>query len=92
MSPKKYDFGFEVRPALSLSYIEEVLKHARVITPVPSRPSLIALIDEGILEGIKTKQGWVVYEDSFHEWVKSFQRDAYKKIGGNKDGGRLGMR
>ncbi len=75
-----YDFGFEVRPALRLKEIELILRRTRVITPVPSRPTLIGLIESGTLEGRKLSHGWVVYEDSFKAWVKSLQPEAYAPI------------
>ena len=75
-----YDFGFTVRPALRLREIEVILRRSRVITPVPSRPTLIGLIECGKLEGRKLSHGWVVYEDSFKGWVKSLQPEAYETI------------
>jgi hypothetical protein len=75
-----YDFGFKVRPALRLREIELILRRTRVITPVPSRPTLIGLIECGKLEGRKLSHGWMVYEDSFKEWVRSFQPDGYDTI------------
>jgi len=60
------------RPMLRLSEIERLIKERRILTPVPSRPSLIRLIEDGILESVggrPTSYGWLVYEDSFHKWV-----------------------
>lgn len=74
----KYCFGFTVRPVLRLTEIEQILKATRVITPVPSRHTLIAMIDDGSLEGRKLSCGWVVYEDTFKRWVKSLQPEAYE--------------
>ncbi len=65
---------------MRLREIEEILKQTRVLQPVPSRPTLIALIEDGTLEGTKLARVWVVYEDSFHKWVKSFQPDGWKLI------------
>lgn len=84
--PKVYSFPFPVRPALRLREIEAALKTSRVIVPVPSRPTLIGLIEDGTLEGFKLSrqgkqsQGWLVYEDSFHAWVQSFQPEAWKPV------------
>lgn len=75
-----YDFGFTVRPALRLREIELILRRTRVITPVPSRPTLIGLIESGKLEGRKLSHGWMVYEDSFKDWVKSLQPEEYAPI------------
>ena len=74
---RPYDFGFPVRPAIRLREIETILKKTRVIIPVPSRPTLIGLIDCGKLEGRKVEGVWLVYEDSFKDWVRSFQPEAY---------------
>jgi hypothetical protein len=80
MPRKNYDFGFRVRPAMRLREIETILKETRVLQPVPSRPSLIALIECGTLEGVKAARVWLVYEDSFHKWVKSFQPEGWEPI------------
>ncbi|MET0646988.1 MAG: hypothetical protein ABW208_10235 [Pyrinomonadaceae bacterium] len=84
--PKVYQFPFVVRPAMRLREIEAALKATRVIVPVPSRPTLIKLIEEGTLQGFKLpqanscSQSWHVYEDSFHAWVRSFQPEAYEPV------------
>ncbi len=70
MSTMQYDFGFAPRPILRLCFIEEVIKKHGLITPAPSRPKLIALIEEGEMEGKKTDFGYVVYEDSFRDWMR----------------------
>ncbi len=80
MLRKPYQFGFEVRPALRLRQIEMILRTTRVITPVPSRPTLIGLIDSGVLEGRKLSHGWIVYEDSFKAWVKSLQPEVWEQV------------
>ena len=83
---RPYEFPFRVRPALRLRQIEAALRSTRVIVPVPSRPTLIGLIEDGTLEGFKLpqankrSQAWLVYEDSFHEWVRSFSPDAYEPL------------
>jgi hypothetical protein len=77
---RHYDFGFTVRPAIRLREIETILKKTRVIVPVPSRPTLIGLIECGKLDGRKVEGGWLVYEDTFKAWVKSFQPEAYAQI------------
>lgn len=79
-SNRPYEFGFEVRPALRLREIELILRRTRVITPVPSRPTLIGLIEQGTLDGRKLSHGWIVYEDSFKAWVRSFQPEAYEPV------------
>lgn len=77
---RQYQFGFEVRPVLRLIEIETILKQSRVIAPVPSRHTLIAMIEDGTLEGRKLSCGWVVYEDTFKAWVRSLQPEAYARI------------
>ena len=76
MAPR-YDFGFTHRPALRLSRVEEILKQTRVIDPLPSRRTLIRKLEEGTLDGKKTESGWIVYEDSFRAWVRSYQPEAF---------------
>ena len=76
MAPR-YDFGFTHRPALRLSRVEEILKQTRVIDPLPSRRTLIRKLEEGTLDGKKTESGWIVYEDSFRAWVRSYEPEAF---------------
>jgi hypothetical protein len=77
---RKYDFGFMHKPCLRLSRVEEILKQTQVIDPVPSRQTLINLIQAGKIEGRKTDLGYIVYEDSFKAWIKSFQPEAFIPI------------
>ena len=75
----QYDFGFKVHPKLRLCEIEQILRQTRVIVPVPSRSTLIKLIEDGTLKGLMPSHsqfGYLVYEDSFQEWVKSLQQEA----------------
>ena len=69
----KFNFGFQIEPALRLSEVEKILRITRAIIPEPSRVNLISLIESGVLKGKLTSYGWIVYEDSFKEWVKSSQ-------------------
>jgi hypothetical protein len=71
----KYKLDFSPRPMLRLSVIEQTIRANRVLVPPPSRPKLIALIEEGRLQGKRTEYGWLVFEDSFHNWIKELQRD-----------------
>ncbi|MBD0370309.1 MAG: hypothetical protein ICV60_05700 [Pyrinomonadaceae bacterium] len=64
-----YDFGFEIRPALRLGYIEQIIKEKHILKPAPSRQSLIKMIRKGELEGKLVRNMWIVYEDSFQAWV-----------------------
>lgn len=72
----QYDFGFGIRRTLRLVRVEEILRQSGVIDPVPSRPYLIAQIEEGKLEGKLTDFGYVVYEESFKQWVADYQTAA----------------
>lgn len=72
----RYDFGFKVRPTLRLSRVEEILRATRIIEPVPSRRTLINLIQEGIIEGKQTRFGYVVYEDSFKDWIHNYHEQS----------------
>jgi hypothetical protein len=54
------------------------LKKLQVITPVPSRQTLINLILSGTLEGKKMDLGYVVYEDSLKAWIQSLQPEAFE--------------
>jgi hypothetical protein len=71
----KYKLDFSPRPMLRLSVIEQTIRANRVLVPPPSRPKLIALIEEGRLQGKRTEYGWLVFEDSFLNWIKELQRD-----------------
>jgi hypothetical protein len=74
---KKYDFGFSHEPCLRLSHIEQILRETRVIQPVPSRATLIRRIEDGTLKGHKSQGGYVVTEQSFKAYVRSFQPEAF---------------
>jgi len=65
----------EVRPALRLSEIERLMKKHRIIVPPLSRRVLTKMCEEGIFETAGNKPttlGWLVYEDSFWNWVTEF--------------------
>ena len=64
----------KVRTKLRLGEIERLIREHRILVPAPSRPSLIALCEDGTFEtaGKKvTKLGWLVFEDSFWRWAQS---------------------
>jgi hypothetical protein len=77
------DFGFAPRAILKLSYVEYLLKRHGVIHPVPSRPKLIALIEEGKLEGYKNEDlnCYMVFEDSFLLWLRRVAPPAPTPVG-----------
>ena len=69
-------FDFNIRPTLRLRVIEELLRDNRMMDPVPSRMTIIAWIESGVLEGRKTPTGfWLVYQDSFERFVRNLQSD-----------------
>jgi hypothetical protein len=72
----QYNFGFATRRALRLSEIEEILRNTRVIVPIPSRTYFLKRLEDGTLDGYRTQFGWLVYEDSFKNWVKSLHQEA----------------
>jgi hypothetical protein len=72
----QYDFGFPVRRKLRLSEIEEILRNAKVIQPIPTRRYFTNKLEDGTLEGVLTEFGWLVYEDSFKAWVRSLEQRA----------------
>jgi hypothetical protein len=64
----------KTRTKLRLSELERLIRKHRVIIPPPSRQALIALCEDGTFEtagGKPTSLGWLVYEDSFLEWIKN---------------------
>ena len=66
---------FNPRPKLRLVEIERLIRKHRIIVPTPTRHSLIGMCESGDFEAIKfptTGRGsrWLVYEDSFLDWVK----------------------
>lgn len=77
---KKYDFGFTHRPRLRLSRIEEILRHTRVIDPIPSRRTIIRKIEDGTLDGYKSDYGYYVYEDSFKDWIRSLHPEQFDLV------------
>jgi hypothetical protein len=78
--PKNFDFGFKTETMIRLAHVEAILRATRVMIPVPSRDALIKLIEDGTLIGRKTRYGYLVTEQSFKDFVKSLQPDAYQMI------------
>jgi hypothetical protein len=70
MATAQYYFDFALRSVLRLCFIEEVITTQSRTTPPPSRPTQIALIERGDMEGKKAGFGYVVFEDSFRNWIK----------------------
>lgn len=66
------------RTKIRLSEIERVLRRERVILPVPSRTKLTAMCEDGTFETAGKKPGpfgWLVYEDSFRNWLRSLDAE-----------------
>ena len=66
MITKIQSLDYKKSAKLRLSEIE------RIIIPPPSRPTLIGFCEDGTFENaVKTKLGWLVYEESFLKWIES---------------------
>ena len=84
--PKKdpiTEAGIVIRPTLRLTEIENLIKIHRLIQPPLSRATLVKMCEE-IFETVgdaPTSLGWLVFEDSFLEWVRSIQDGSLKKDG-----------
>ncbi len=64
----------QVRAKLRLGEVERLIRKHRIIVPPPSRQTLIRMCEAGELETAGSqpgRSGWLVYEDSFLEWVRS---------------------
>jgi len=75
---KVLPFGTAIRPKLKLSEIEHLIKKHRIIQPCPARQTLIGFCEDGTFEtsgNAPTSLGWLVYEESFWKWVRSFDED-----------------
>ncbi len=68
---------FEKKPRtkLKLSHIEREIRKHRIIVPCPSRQTLIGFCEDGTFEAIlpskQTGNSYLVYEDSFINWVRT---------------------
>jgi hypothetical protein len=68
----KQMFDIKPRPKLRLSEIERQIKIHRIIIPPLSRATLVNMCEDGTFETAgtgPTSIGWLVYEESFKEWV-----------------------
>ena len=62
----------DLRPKIRLAEIERLIRKHRIIVPPLSRATLLRMCDDGTFETagqVPQKGGWLVYEDSFLEWV-----------------------
>jgi len=59
------------RPRLKLREVERLIELHRIITPPPTRQTLIRWCEEGIFETADRgeRSPWLVYEDSFWAWA-----------------------
>lgn len=68
------ELEFEVDPLIRLSTIEEIIRKKQIMVPVPHRKTLIAWIEEGILDGLKGDDNWwYVRKSSFIAWARAKQ-------------------
>lgn len=82
--PKKdpiTEAGIVIRPTLRLTEIENLIKKHRIIQPPLSRATLVNMCEEVFetVGGAPASVGWLVFEDSFLEWVRSIQNGSVKK-------------
>jgi hypothetical protein len=63
-------FPFAVKPNFTLAEIEERLRKSKVLgNDGLSRRTLIHLCESGTLKSSLTNKGWIVDQESFHEWL-----------------------
>lgn len=70
-----------LRPKIRLAEIERLIRKHRIIIPPLSRATLLRMCEDGTFETAgetPQKGGWLVYEDSFVEWVTSLDGGAKK--------------
>ena len=73
MQEIKHSLNITIRSTLRLSEVERLIKKHRIIVPAPSRKGLRAMCEQGAFQTVSdqpSRLGWLVYEDSFWEWVK----------------------
>lgn len=59
---------------LRLAEVVEIINKYKIMRTPPSRNTLIEMCEDGTLEGKLTRFGWMVFEESFDEWVRDLQR------------------
>lgn len=67
--------GIHIRPRLRLSAVEDLIKKHRVVTPVPSRQTLIRMCEDGTYDAKLIRGCWEVFEDSFWSWANAGSMD-----------------
>lgn len=65
------------RTKLRLSEIERLIRAHRIVIPPLSRRALREMCESGTLETAPRRgtRDWLVYEDSFLDWVKQLDED-----------------
>lgn len=70
----------DIDPLIKLGEVERIL--AKVFRPVPSRPTIVGWIEEGLLEGRQIGLGdnWFVYASSLDNLILSSQQSRQLKL------------
>jgi|GEM_PF-1565715 len=71
-------FDIKPRTKLRLSEVERLIKIHRIIIPPLSRATLVNMCEDGTFETAgsgPTSVGWLVFEESFKEWVARLDGD-----------------
>ena len=72
----KNPFNFPVKRTLRLSRIEQIVREQQIIVPCPSRRHFLRMCEDGTFETVgnaPTNFGYLVYEESFINWIQSLQ-------------------
>jgi len=68
---------FKPRPKLRLSQVEDYINQTRAIVPCPTRNTLIAWAEQGVVEGKQIGTlGWVFFEDSLVRFLAELDQEA----------------
>lgn len=70
----------EIDELIKIGEVERIL--SKVFRPAPSRPTLIAWIDEGLLDGRQIGSGgnWHVYKTSLDNFIRASQPIGQTKL------------
>jgi hypothetical protein len=69
-----------IDPLIKLGEVERILE--QVFRPAPSRPTIVAWIEEGTLEGKQIGRGdnWFIYESSLTKLIRDSQGMSQQKL------------
>jgi hypothetical protein len=69
-----------IDPLIKVGEVERIL--AKIFRPVPSRPTIVAWIEEGTLEGRQIGRGdnWFVYQSSLDKLIRESQTPSQQKL------------